>query len=155
MESLSPEQLQDTVENLFFSINTNREIVLSFRFNEKTPIAFVDINNLRVALREVFANAIESIVGAGSILVSIIYDNAANEFVLKVANNGRPLSLTMQTKLFIPFTGDKQGKKSIGLVRAKLACQRLGGDVSFESSNEDQTVFLIRFPAFMKTKSLP
>lgn len=148
--NISPYMLKDRIENLYFALNNSSDIKLSFDIDENLPNLIIDINSLSIALKEVFTNACAAIMGEGSIEVKLSYKSDSNEFILRIANNGRPVAEKMRHRIFDPFISDKAGREGLGLTRASIACQRMGGSIRLMKSNEDETVFNISFPAFLK-----
>lgn len=71
---------------------------------------------------------------------------------LTVADTGRGMSPEQQKRIFTPFAklADRQGNKDgtgLGLVITKGFCERMGGNISFESIEGKGTTFTIRLPA--------
>jgi signal transduction histidine kinase len=141
---------QDRIENIFYAQNTNSEIRFLIAFDQALPNVIVDINSISLALREIFMNACEAIQGEGRVRVKLEYDEKQNVFILSIANNGRPIAENIRYEMFNPYITDKQGHSGLGLTRARIAVQRLGGDVHLLSTDEENTEFRITIPALIK-----
>ncbi|MFH1282817.1 MAG: ATP-binding protein [bacterium] len=152
---IPPHILEHKIENLFFTICDNKDIRLMFDIDKTLPELFFDENGFNIAVKELFVNACESIRGPGEVWVKLRYFEKTNNFVFQIGNNGKPISKDLKNRIFAPFITDKADRNGLGLTRAKIACQSLGGDLSLVKSDEDNTIFEIILPALIRNQQSP
>lgn len=81
--------------------------------------------------------------------VTLSFRSETSEAVISVADKGMGISPEKTDLLFEPFASSRKDRKNegLGLVVVKLFCESVGGRVSYTSSKDEGSTFVIVFPA--------
>ncbi|RPJ62376.1 MAG: hypothetical protein EHM24_25945, partial [Acidobacteria bacterium] len=105
-----------------------------------------DPERLRSVLQNLVLNAVEAVVGAGTVRVET--GLAQGQAVLTVSDTGRGMSPDfLRTRLFRPFQTTKSRGLGIGLYQCRHLIQAMGGTLTAESVEGRGTRMTIRLPA--------
>ncbi|MEN9342372.1 MAG: hypothetical protein RIQ54_628, partial [Candidatus Parcubacteria bacterium] len=126
-------------------------------YAEHLPPFSADPNLLRIVFQNLISNAIKYTPNQGSL--AVIIEIRAGEFVISVSNNGEPIPIDDQPRLFEKLFRASNAQKQdpdgngLGLYLVKAIAEHGGGRVWFESAPGRDTVFSIAFPVSgMKSK---
>jgi len=79
-----------------------------------------------------------------TVKVDVIRDQGS--YLVTVADNGRGIKQEMINKVFIPYFSTKQSGSGLGLAISKQGIEQSGGEIWFDSTPGEGTIFYIRFP---------
>ena len=138
--------LRDTLEEVLaesktrFDFDTS-EVMLELKAG---MVCAVDRYLLKIAVREIVANAL-SFGGAPGAKVRILAHKEGNHFRMAVVDQGPGIPAGIQQTLFDLFVkgNNSPGHFGLGLYKARLAVQRMGGLLSHRSEPGAGTVFEI------------
>jgi len=103
-----------------------------------------DKDKIRIALRNIFINAIEAIRNKGEIEVKLKRDN--KNLILEINDTGMGMEKVMLKKAFEPYFSTKDAGTGIGLSIAKKIIEGHGGSIQISSKLRTGTEVLIKFP---------
>jgi signal transduction histidine kinase len=137
------EQIKTTLE-LFR--NTGN---ITFRVNcapGSRIVVFADREHLNSLFSNLVKNAIQAIPNdrAGQIKISI--DMAGDKVVVRIADNGTGIPEDIKARLFTPYFTTKSSGSGLGLSIVKRLVEGMGGEIDFESEQNEGTVFIITLP---------
>ena len=139
------------------SIQDILEIAVGFiqpRLNEKKAILKTNLKNINVLVDEtrllnvllnIMSNAVFALGQNGKLKVEV-EENKDNTVSVLVANDGEPISLENQKRIFEEgFTTKKEsGGSGLGLKIAKSSMQKMDGDLRLIKSDDESTIFEIK-----------
>ncbi|MFN4152282.1 MAG: ATP-binding protein, partial [Candidatus Sericytochromatia bacterium] len=107
--------------------------------------------HIEKALKNTVLNACESIISGGKILIStdkVKINDETSDFYVKVSvlDNGKGISKENNFKIFYPYYTDKINKDGLGLTFILAIIKENNGMVSFESKENEGTIFNLYFP---------
>ncbi len=103
-----------------------------------------DKDKIRIALRNIFINAIEAIRYKGEIEVKLKKDN--KKFILEINDTGMGMEKVMLKKAFEPYFSTKDAGTGLGLSIAKKIIEGHRGSIKISSKLRQGTEVLIKFP---------
>jgi len=130
-----------------------RAINLSYTFLGEPIMINLNEDKLLQVMLNLLSNALkfcDPIAGVISVSLEKNVDN--NSIIIKVHNNGRYISKVYQDKIFEKFTQVKDGNlakpegSGLGLYITRKFVEQAGGKVSFTSSENEGTTFILQFP---------
>lgn len=105
-------------------------------------IIYVD----RPQISRILINLIKNALEAGATEITISADlNRYEHTLIRVANNGTPISLESQEQIFIPFFTTKRDGSGIGLSLSRQLMRNHNGTIELTCSNALMTEFLLTF----------
>ncbi len=90
-------------------------IHLTFTPAKQTSIVSLDVALIQQVIVNIVKNAVESIEGAAEGRINISIDNAGNNLLLTISNNGKPITEDVSKNLFSPFFTTKREGRGLGL----------------------------------------
>jgi len=105
---------------------------------------YVDEQKLRQTLLNILLNAIQSIEGAGRILIRAVEFDRHVE--IAVSDTGCGIAPEHLDKLFMPFFTTREKGTGLGLAAAAKTVESHGGGIAVESAPGEGAVFRIRLP---------
>lgn len=90
--------------------------------------------------------------------INIVADEQNNNTIILISDNGNGMSDEIKAKIFMPFftTNRNAGGSGLGLFSAKRMTETiLKGNLTFESSPENGTIFRLELPNKLNKKMLP
>lgn len=100
----------------------------------------------RAQLTRVLVNLITNALQAGATLITLHAENDRSEQTLiRVSNNGEPISTASQEQIFIPFFTTKNGGSGIGLSLSRQIMHAHNGTLDLVRSDPTATEFLLTF----------
>lgn len=103
-----------------------------------------DKSKLRVALRNIFTNAIESISGKGKIKVHLRQENKM--IFLEISDTGKGMEEEILERIFEPYFSTKDIGTGLGLPIAKKIIEDHGGGIHISSKLKEGTRVTIHLP---------
>lgn len=133
-----------------------RSIDLSFRFSDEKVMVNLHEDKMLQVMLNLLSNAIKFCdPTSGVIKISLVKDVDNQITTIKVFNNGQYISEAYQDKVFEKFTQVQDGNlakpegSGLGLYITRKFVEQAGGRVSFTSSAEDGTTFVLIFPILL------
>ena len=135
--------LKDLIERSFRLANEYSEGT-QLRYIEKSDdiILYADENQILQIVVNLIKNAIQAEADIVEITAEI---DSLERVVVKVSNNGRPISKESQNEIFVPFFTTKQDGSGIGLSLSRQIMRLHNGSISLVRSNEKITEFMLTF----------
>jgi len=97
-------------------------------------------------IMQVFNNLIKNAVQAGANSIRITAElNSADQTVIYVVNNGKPVPLRQMDEIFVPFYTTKPNGTGIGLSLSRQIMVRHNGTLKLVQSDRNMTVFAMIF----------
>jgi signal transduction histidine kinase len=138
------EVLQKIV-NLIHEEAALKGITIEIRYNHEPAIIPMDVDKLQQALLNFVKNAMESISGAGKIIISV--NTAGKDRVsIKVSDSGCGMTSQEIERIFSPEYTTKEKGLGLGLPLAHEIIRGHGGDISVISQQGEGTTFEIMLP---------
>jgi len=103
-----------------------------------------DKDKIRIALRNIFINAIEAIRDKGEIEVKL--KRGSKNLILEIQDTGMGMEKVMLKKAFEPYFSTKDAGTGLGLSIAKKIIEDHGGSIQISSELRKGTKVLIKFP---------
>lgn len=123
----------------------DKQIQINSNLKENVQI-YVDENKFLGCLINLIKNAIEAIETKGEITISTEISN--EKCIIKISNNGKPISLSAQKELFNEgFTTKKTGS-GLGLYICKNNLEQQDAQLSLTKSTAQKTEFEIQIPIY-------
>jgi signal transduction histidine kinase len=130
LQPVAIEELLATMRGMAESVVAQRAISLEFRYPGPVPPLYVDRLQIEVVLRNLLANAVESLVAAGvaegriEVAVHRLADNRA---LITVIDNGPGIAAVARAGLFEPFVSGKPTGMGLGLAVSRAIAEAHGG----------------------------
>ena len=97
-------------------------------------------------ISQIFINLIKNAVQAEAKQIRITAKlGADDEVIIQVANDGKPIPVSSQEQIFIPFYTTKKEGSGIGLSLSRQIMRNHNGSIELLQSNAAQTIFELRF----------
>ena len=136
------DELMDRVLLLNKAKIAEQGATLTYQANTPDLLIYADEGQIM----QVFNNLIKNAVQAGATSIRITADlNSEDQTVIRVANNGKAIPLRQTEEIFIPFYTTKPNGTGIGLSLSKQIMVRHNGNLVFEQSDSNLTVFALLF----------
>ena len=135
--------LKDLIERSFRLAKEYSEVT-QLRYIEKSDdiILYADENQIL----QIVVNLIKNAIQAEAYIVEITAEiDSLERVVVKVSNNGRPISKESQNEIFVPFFTTKQDGSGIGLSLSRQIMRLHNGSITLVRSNEKITEFMLTF----------
>ena len=154
ISKVNPELLALEVLSDLEQLAEKRGITCQVICPQKDAFVNTDADKYQRILSNLVSNAIKYNHPGGWVKVRISYDE--NEFITQVQDNGIGINPDFKNKVFEPFgisSAQKRGSfpdyqsTGLGLAVTKGIVELLQGTITFESSPNEGTLFIIRIPA--------
>lgn len=98
-------------------------------------------------ISQIFINMIKNALQAGAKHIEITADiGKEDEVIVKVANDGEPISIENSSQIFVPFFTTKKNGSGIGLSISRQIMRQHNGSLNLLKSDFSGTVFEMIFP---------
>ena len=146
MTQLNP--LMDEVAALVQPQTEKKNIALIVDLAENLPPLPLDGGGIHQAVLNLLSNAVDAVEPeSGVITLHTGFDDATDQMLITVSDNGQGMSEGTRARLFEPFHSTKGLRGTgLGLVVTKKIVEEHGGEIGVESSPDDGTTFTIRLP---------
>jgi signal transduction histidine kinase len=132
LEEVRVEELLSAVGRMAESAIETKAISFEIEKPASMPPLFIDRLQIEVILRNLIANAVESVIGAGRldgrVRVSVLRDDARHLRIV-VADNGPGVSVANREGLFEPFVSGKPTGMGLGLAVSRAIAEAHGGSL--------------------------
>ncbi|MCK5080059.1 MAG: ATP-binding protein, partial [Bacteroidales bacterium] len=112
------------------------------------PFVLADKNQLIRVFNNLIQNSVQAIGHKHEGIIKITLDPDHNNYVIRVIDNGPGIPYEMMDKIFSPSFTTKSSGMGLGLALVRSIIVEAGGNINFESSASDGTVFIITLPAY-------
>ena len=133
----------------------DKNVDLIYQAIDETLKIYLNEDKMLQVMLNLLSNALKfCALNDGVIKISLEKDNEKNVAFLKVYNNGQHISEAYQDKIFEKFSQVKDGNlakpegSGLGLYITRKFVEQAGGQVSFVSSENEGTTFLLTFPIY-------
>jgi len=124
---------------------------IQFTFSEYSAgphYVFADKNQLIRVFNNLIKNSVQAIGKDDDGEVNISIDIQDSSYIIKLSDNGPGIPDEMVDKIFSPSFTTKTSGMGLGLALVRSIIREAGGEISFESSPDTGTVFIIRLPVY-------
>lgn len=149
------ESIQDSVQKETFSLN-DFLYDLSWRFEQQLqkrhlqlryqlPESYQEITADETLLERALSNVISNAIRYARTQIVLAYDLTDEQVIIRITNDGEPISDEDKEHLFERFYTGKSGQFGIGLAMTKAIITQHSGRIWVESSDQE-TCFIIALP---------
>jgi len=136
------DELMDRVLLLNKAKIAEQGATLTYQANTPDLLIYADEGQIM----QVFNNLIKNAVQAGATSIRITADlNSEDQTIIRVANNGKAITLRQTEEIFIPFYTTKPNGTGIGLSLSKQIMVKHNGTLVLEQSDSNVTIFALIF----------
>ena len=130
-----------------YSQNNNMKI--DFETSNKEIFVMGDRLLLNRVICNLITNGIQSVppIRQPEIRVKVYKNQKENFGMIEVKDNGSGIAENFRKKVFIPNFSTKVGGSGLGLAMAKRGIEHAGGNIWFETVEDEGTTFFIDLPA--------
>lgn len=145
MENVDPKiSIEQVLEELDKEIE-DRGIDVETEFTEN-PTIYIDKEHLKIVLRNIIKNAIESMEKSERKVLKISLEKKENDLEIRISDTGKGIPKELIKKIFDPFFTSKVYGPGLGLTVALTIVQYYRGFISIESELGQGSTFIIRLP---------
>jgi PAS domain S-box-containing protein len=137
------EIIDEAVTHAKDRLNLNR-IELIINYQDSLPQLLVDKEKIKIALLNLFINAIEAMTPGKGVLSVTVSANSEG-LTISVSDNGKGIPASDLDKLFDPFFTSKQSGMGLGLASTKNIIISHGANIQVKSEVNKGTTFSINF----------
>ena len=147
---ISPSEIVNKAVSLLKSDLESRKIQLHVERAHMLPEIWIDPEQLKEAVVNLVFNGSEAICNGNGCIA--IYEKEVNQApfgrsaVIEIHDNGIGIPVSTQGRIFEPFFTTKGEGTGLGLCIAKQLVESQGGNISFYSSENNGSVFIITLP---------
>jgi len=127
-------------------MNNFDHIQIEFKGEESSIFVYADPEQLVQVFNNLLKNAIQAIPEERDGEIRINLKETAEEVLIEITDNGVGIDIENQEKLFVPNFTTKSTGMGLGLAIAKNIIELSGGTISFTTSLNESTTFLIKLP---------
>lgn len=122
----------------------DREVQVECQWSEDLPRIMGDPDQLKQALYNIIANAINAMPGGGQVRIGLTQHD--NWLLLKIADTGKGIAADDLGRIFEPYFTTRETGTGLGLVIVERILRDHGARLGVESEVGQGTVFRIEFP---------
>jgi signal transduction histidine kinase len=140
-------EIMQKIVNLISTEATTKGIAIKTKWDENNPIVIpMDMDKLQQALLNFVKNAMESIIGEGTVTLSVA-SRDKEHVVITISDTGCGMSTEAVERIFNPEYTTKEKGLGLGLPLAHEIIRGHGGEIRVSSSEGKGTAFEILLPA--------
>ncbi|MEN8186810.1 MAG: ATP-binding protein [Bacteroidota bacterium] len=133
-------------EEVKLALNIFHENYIHFHSEKKNIKAYADKVQLTRVVTNLVKNAIQALKNVENPKIDVgIYENTKHVYI-EVKDNGKGISKEDETKVFEPKFTTKTSGMGLGLPMVKNIIEAYGGDISFTSIPDKETIFTVTLP---------
>jgi signal transduction histidine kinase len=142
-----------SVESVITPLARNKELTLHVQVAPEVPLTKADPEKIRRVVENLAGNAVKFTDKGGEVEILVQLDEASNEIIIKVNDNGIGVKEEYQKYIFEKFTqadsssSRKYGGTGLGLSIVRKATERMGGMVGVESEPSQGSKFWLQLHA--------
>lgn len=145
LRSQSIVELLERLIHLFREEADARKIRIETRWEDADPVVLMDADKMKQALLNIIKNALESIVGPGT-LGFRVGGNSKKYVSIQISDTGPGIAIDMQKEMFSPHFTTKDKGLGLGLPIAYEIVRAHGGEIRVHSAPGRGSVFEILVP---------
>lgn len=145
LENVDPPKVVEEVLEEFEKEIEDKAIEVETDFKE-SPQIYIDKEHLKIVLRNIIKNAIESMEKSGKRILKISVEKMENNLLIKISDTGKGIPKELIKKIFDPFFTSKVYGPGLGLTVALTIVQYYRGFISIESEEGKGSIFIIKIP---------
>ncbi len=123
-----------------------KEIDIEVIIPENPPPLYIDANQFKRVLINLFDNSIQAMNSKGKITLKVSFDMSAHLAYLYIADNGPGIKTEDKEKLFLPYFSTKKEGTGLGLAIAHRIITEHGGRIWAKDNTPHGTIFTIEIP---------
>jgi two-component system nitrogen regulation sensor histidine kinase NtrY len=131
------------IVNLYKDFN---EIDIEVILPENPPFLYLDANQFKRVLINLFDNAIQAMNNKGKIILRVSFDMSAHLAYMDIADNGPGIKNEDKEKLFLPYFSTRKEGTGLGLAIAHRIITEHGGRIWAKDNTPHGTIFTIEIP---------
>ncbi len=131
------------IVNLYKDFN---EIDIEVILPENPPFLYLDANQFKRVLINLFDNAIQAMNNKGKITLQVNFDVSAHLAYMDIADNGPGIKNEDKEKLFLPYFSTRKEGTGLGLAIAHRIITEHGGRIWAKDNTPHGTIFTIEIP---------
>lgn len=150
LENINPKVLIDECLELVASVANEKGVMAIGDCDRDVPPVPLDPDGMHQVLMNLLSNALDAVEPQkGLIRVTCRYEEASNELVIEVIDNGIGIPPSMMSHMFELFHSTKGNRGTgLGLAVAKKIVDEHDGSISVKSAPGEGTTFIVRIPVY-------
>ena len=141
--------LSETIKKSLDLFSDTENIHFSYQSSVTSPpFVLADKNQLIRVFNNLIQNSIQAIGQTYEGIIKITLDPDHENYIIRVIDNGPGIPYEMMDKIFSPSFTTKSSGMGLGLALVRSIIEEAGGNINFESSPTDGTVFIISLPVY-------
>jgi len=124
-----------------------KQITFLKSLSKEIPPAEIDPLQIKSVVIDIVINAIQSIIGKGTIIYETGYVPATGAVQIRVSDTGSGIKESDQERIFDAFYTTKSNGTGLGLVNVKNIVRQHEGKISIKSEPGKGTMFVVELPA--------
>jgi two-component system nitrogen regulation sensor histidine kinase NtrY len=128
-----------------FSTEENVEITYDYH-GLKVAHVFGDREQMSRMLVNLFKNSLQAIPQERKGRIHVGLKLSGDSYVLMISDNGTGIPEHLKQKLFEPNFTTKSSGMGLGLAMSKKIIENMGGEISFETVEDQGSTFFVRLP---------
>ena len=147
-----PQRMPVNANNIIESILTvqaspkDREIRVMKNLDGSLPDIVVDPMQIKQALLNLYANAVEAMPDGGAVSIRTSADEHKGMVLIEIADTGAGITEEVKERIFQPFFSTKSKGTGLGLAITKQIIEQHGGIIHAYNNKEGGAVFTISLP---------
>ncbi len=138
--------LKELIQFVLSMYKDSSEIQYEFKFTTDDPIIFADRALLIRIFTNLLNNAVQAIGDDSMGKISIVLSKEGQKWVIAISDNGSGISADRAGKIFQPDFTTKSGGMGLGLAIVKSIVTGMQGEITFSSTEQHGTTFIIKIP---------
>jgi two-component system nitrogen regulation sensor histidine kinase NtrY len=129
-------------------VHQSEKVTIEFELSETEAKVYADKKIATGILNNLLLNAQQSIPLSRAALIKIKTDVQITTVKISISDNGMGIPEEIKHKIFVPNFSTKYSGSGIGLALAKRLVEDMNGTITFESTVNVGTVFIIELPLY-------
>lgn len=141
-KAVKVKELMERVISLNQESLSEASATCTYSASQPDLIIYADEGQISRIVLNLLKNALQA--GAKHVVISA-ETGKDDEVIIRVSNDGEPISPENSEQIFVPFYTTKPDGSGIGLALARQIMRQHDGTIDLEQSDPNQTVFCLRF----------
>ncbi|MBN2214467.1 MAG: GHKL domain-containing protein [Bacteroidales bacterium] len=142
-------ELNATINKAIGLFSNSTNVKFGFSSKLKDPLyIYADREQISRVFINLFNNAIQSIPEDRKGKIDVSLEKHKNMAIVKIRDNGRGIPDELTDKMFTPNFTTKSSGTGLGLAITKNIIENIHGQISFETSPDRGTVFILELPEY-------
>jgi len=144
-EEQDPNQVVRGALGILKETFAEKQIRLKVNLATDLPPLIMDVGNLKRALLQVMANALEAMTSGGTLEIATAHEN--NHVVIRITDNGKGIPAAILPHIFDTFFSTKPAGPGLGLPIVHRIVSQHRGQITIDSQEQVGTTVTIKLPA--------